>query len=186
MINVYPVPVADFSMSPQPTTVLNPIICFTDASQGATEWTWDFGEPDSPTNSSTDQNPCHTYSDTGTYCVTLTVLNANGCWDTVTYCLVIDPDFALYVPNAFTPNGDGHNEVFMPVGIGIDEQCYQFYIFDRWGNLIWQTDRWGKGWDGRANGGEEIAQQDVYVWKIITCDIFGKTHQYVGHVSLIK
>ena len=186
MINVYPVPVADFTMSPQPTTILNPIICFTDLSIGASQWSWDFGNPSDLNNTSTLQNPCHTYGDTGRFCVTLTALNSFGCWDTTTYCLIIDPDFTLYVPNAFTPNGDGNNEVFVPEGIGMDKNEYVLYIFDRWGNLIWQTDTWGKGWDGRANGGSEIAQEDVYVWKIVCKDIFGKQHQYVGHVSIIK
>ncbi|MEW6469697.1 MAG: PKD domain-containing protein [Bacteroidota bacterium] len=189
LINVYPVPVADFTMSPQPATILDPEICFTNTSVGATQYTWDFGDPlnNSSSNSSNLEDVCHLYSDTGTYCVTLWVSNADGCTDSAMYCLIIGPDFTFFAPNAFTPyNGDGNNDVWMPKGTGIDVDNYDLWIFDRWGNMIWHTDVWGKGWDGRANGGEEIAQIDTYVWKVNVKDIFGDLHQYVGHVSIIK
>jgi gliding motility-associated-like protein len=60
------------------------------------------------------------------------------------------------------------------------------WIFDRWGSLIWETKKWGEGWDGRANGGKDIAQEDVYVWKIKCYDALGKKHAMVGHVSLVR
>ena len=78
MINVYPLPIADFGMTPEGSSILEPTICFVDGSQGATIYSWDFGDPSSTTNSSSLQNPCHTYSDTGTFCITLWVENANG------------------------------------------------------------------------------------------------------------
>jgi gliding motility-associated-like protein len=187
MITVYPSPIADFGMTPTTTTILNPIICFNDLSQSASSWTWNFGDPTDINNASNDQNPCHTYSDTGRYCVNLTVASQFGCVDTVTYCLIIEPDFAIYVPNAFThENGDGNNDTFFPQGIGIDKDKFEMWIYDRWGNMIWYNQVWGKGWDGRANGGSDIAQQDVYVWKINLYDVFGKKHSLIGHVTLVK
>jgi gliding motility-associated-like protein len=184
-VTVYPNPVADFSMSPQPTTVLNGTIQFTDLSQGnPNAWSWSFG--DVLNSSSTVQNPTFTYTDSGSYQVILTVTTQYGCTDTAMKTVRIDPDFVIFVPNAFTPNGNSENETFFPKGVGIDEDRFKMWIFDRWGNLIWETDRWGKGWDGRANGGEDIAQIDVYVWKIQVFDYQGNEHSYVGHVSLIK
>ncbi|MEW6470547.1 MAG: PKD domain-containing protein, partial [Bacteroidota bacterium] len=188
LINVYGNPVADFTLSPQPTTILNPEICFTNTSINADTYTWDFGDPysNAQNNSSNLEDVCHVYSDTGTYCVKLIAATVNGCVDSVTYCLVIGPDFTFYAPNAFTPDGDGTNDLWAPTGIGIDESEYELWIFDRWGDMIWMTDVWGKGWDGRANGGDEIAQIDTYVWKVKVKDLFGNMHVYVGHVSIIK
>jgi gliding motility-associated-like protein len=184
-ITIYPEPVAEFNFGPQPTTIASPEICFTDASLFADTWSWDFADP-SDITTSTQQNPCHFYSDTGTYCVDLIVTTMNGCNDTVTHCLVIGPDFLIYVPNAFSPNGDNTNDNFVARGIGIDEDNFELFIFDRWGNRIFYTDNYDKGWNGKANGGNEVAQQDVYVWKIVVKDIMGSSHQYMGHVTLIK
>ena len=63
---------------------------------------------------------------------------------------------------------------------------HEMWIFDRWGNNIWYTQQWGNKWDGRANGGKKIVQEDVYIWKIIVYDFLGKKHSYIGHVSVIK
>jgi gliding motility-associated-like protein len=185
VITVYPDPVADFTFGPQPATIVNPEICFTDSSIGAVSWAWDFGDPTDNTTS-TLQNPCHVYSDTGNFCVQLAVVSVNGCVDSVTWCLVIQPDFTIYVPNAFTPNFDGVNDLFFPKGIGIDDDNFRMMIFDRWGNLIYITEDPNDGWDGRVKKQGEIVQQDVYVWKIEVTDIMDAKHIYMGHVSVIK
>ncbi len=186
MITVFANPVAAFTPTPSSTSILNPTICFTDNSVNAATWLWDFGDPLDQFNSSTLQSPCHTYGDTGVYCVKQVVTTTNGCPDSITICIYILPDFTLYVPNAFTPDGDGTNDFFFPKGEGIDEDKFEMWIFDRWGNNIWYTQKWGNKWDGAANGGKKIAQEDVYVWKINVYDFLGKKHSYVGHVSLIK
>lgn len=182
MVNVFPSPSAQFSFNPLTTTITNPQICFTDLSIGNSNWSWDFGDG----NFDTIQNPCHNYLDTGNYCVKLTISNNNGCYDSIIYCLIIGPDFTFFVPNAFSPNEDNKNEVFLPKGYGLKEDKFKFWVFDRWGNEIFYTENWNKGWDGRANGGEDIAQIDVYVWVVEIYDYFDKKHNYVGHVSLIK
>jgi gliding motility-associated-like protein len=184
LVTVYPNPVADFTMSPQPTTVMNGTIQFTDQSTGANAWAWAFGDVNN--SSSNVQNPQFTYTDTGSFPVTLVVTSQYGCVDSITKYVRIDDDFSLYVPNAFTPNGDGKNDVFIPVGQLIDPNDYHLWIFDRWGNLIFNTDNINKGWDGTANGGTEIVQEDVYVWKIAFKDQTATQHSYVGHVSVIK
>ena len=84
----------------------------------------------------------------------------------------------------FTPNGNPLNNTFSGKGIFIEE--YEMLIFDRWGDLIFSTNSLNSPWDGHANGGNKRAQQDVYVWKVILTDVFGKKHQYIGHVSLVR
>ena len=186
MITIYANPTADFTMTPNPTTILEPHICFTNLSTpDVVQWYWNFNDPNDLLTS-TSQNPCHSYSDTGTYCIPLIVHNQYGCWNTVTYCLMIQPYYTIYVPNAFTPNEDGLNDFFFPKATNIIEGSYHMSIFDRWGNLIFQSYSIDKGWDGRANGGEKTAQMDVYVWKIDVKDYTGKGHALTGNVSIIK
>jgi gliding motility-associated-like protein len=184
-IEVYPRPVAAFTAFPQPATLMQPLITFTDQSSGATQWSWSFGDINA--SSSALQNPSFEYQDTGLYVVVQTVSNAYGCTDTAAMQIHIAEDYAFYAPNGFTPNGDGVNDVWRPEGIGIGEAEYQLYIFDRWGNLIFETTDWHEGWDGRVQGASAIAQQDVYVWKV---QLYSRaTHMrkyYTGHVSLVK
>jgi gliding motility-associated-like protein len=184
LVTVYPNPVADFSMSPQPTNVLNGTINFTDLSTLASTWSWEFGDPLNSTSGQ--QNPNFTYTDTGSFPVILWVTTVNGCVDSAMHWVRIDPEFTIYMPNAFTPNGNGLNDEFKPEGFMLDKDNFQMWIFDRWGNMIFYTERYDKGWDGRANDGKDIAQEDVYVWKIVTKDLQGNDKTYVGHVSLIK
>jgi gliding motility-associated-like protein len=183
-ITILPKPQANFSASPQPTTIEAPGIQFTDMSTNAFTWSWNFG--DLPGDTSTRQNPRYTYPDTGCYSVTLFVTSANGCTDRISKPVCIDPDFSFYAPNTFTPNGDGKNEVWLPYGVGIDLKHYELLMFDRWGNLMFETHTWGQGWDGRANGGATIAQIDTYVWKVNLKDFRGNRHQYMGHCNLIR
>lgn len=185
-MTVHPSPVANFMLGPQPTTILDPQICFTDqSSTDVIDWYWNFGDPNDVTTSY-DQNPCHSYSDTGYYCADLVVHNNNGCMSHAQYCLRIDPYFSIFVPNAFSPNGDGLNDVFMPLMFNVMEDGYELQIFDRWGNLIFETTDIYKSWDGRANGSDQVAQIDAYVWKIKLKDYTGRMHKMIGHVSIIN
>lgn len=147
-------------------------------------WYWDFGTGE--TLSPNQPNPTYGYPFTngGNYTTTLTVYNAFGCSDVITKEIIVEPYFTFYIPNAFTPDFDGKNDAFFGVGIGIVD--YEITIFDRWGEKIFESNNIEKGWDGKANGGAEIAQQDVYVWKVNLKDIFNKKHEYIGRVSLIK
>jgi len=182
---VYPVPTADFNATPQPTTILDPVIHFVDASSGATitTWNWTFGDPTYPT--SVAQNPVFTYTALGTYEVTLLVVSNYGCVDSTIKIIKIDDEFMIYVPNAFSPNGDGVNDGFFAKGEGIKD--FKLMIFDRWGNLTFISDDITKAWDGRFMGGKgEIVQEDVYVWKIELKNYKGEPRQLSGTVSLLK
>ncbi|MBN8694929.1 MAG: gliding motility-associated C-terminal domain-containing protein [Bacteroidetes bacterium] len=182
MIDVFANPTAAFSWNPDPASVLDTIVSFYDqSSSDVTTWNWTFGDG----GVSGVQNPVHPYAAIeGSYLATLVVTNANGCVDSVSNTIIVLPEFTFFIPNAFTPNGDGINDDFNGKGIGIVE--YEMMIFDRWGNMIFFTDSIYKNWDGRANHGAEVAQQDVYVWKVRLKDVFDKKHQYIGTVTIVK
>ncbi len=183
-IDVFPNPVAIFGATPQPTTILNPTIVFTDSSLNASSWNWSFG--DLLNSTSTLQNPTFTYTDPTCYQVVLAVASSNGCVDTTSENICIGPDASIYIPNAFTPNGDGINDVFSPVGLGLDPDHFQMWIFDRWGNMIYYTQDLNKGWDGKVQGSSNPCQIDTYVWKIKALDVTGHTDNLIGKVSIVK
>jgi gliding motility-associated-like protein len=177
---VYPTPVAAFSADPNETSIYEPNIQFNDESVGATLWTWDLGDFET----SIEPSPYHVYPDTGTYFVTQIVMNQFTCSDTIMQPVRITGETTTYIPNAFTPNDNGLNDVFAPKFYGIIE--FQMLIFDRWGNQIFKTEDMKEGWNGKVNGQGEIVQQDVYVYKIFTKDLYSNNHRYVGRVTVVK
>lgn len=180
-ITVYPNPIADFSVQPPQTTIINPIISLKDQSAGADLWSWDFGD----LQTASIQNPAsHTYADTGTYLVTLVTLTNFGCSDTSNQTIIIEPDFVFYIPEAFSPNGDHKNDTFSGKGIYIKE--YEMMIFDRWGNLIYKTNDIDLPWDGKVNNKSEISERDVYVYSFIIKDIKKDMHYFKGIVTLVQ
>ena len=185
-IDVYPKPIADFSYSPaQPISSIDEFVTFKDASkgEGIMQWDWYFISKSSP--KSTEQNPSYIYSEPGTYVITLVVNNQFGCADSVSKPLVVMDDFNIYVPNTFTPNDDGKNDVFMPKGTGIVQ--YELYVFSRWGEKIFYSSDIENGWDGRSGSGlEDFYAQGVYVWKINVKGVNQKTRELTGHVVLIR
>jgi len=183
-ILVYPNPVAEFSFNPTEISEFEPTVNFYNESLLGTSFNWNFGDVTSITNVSTDENPMHIYNDPGTYDVNLIVTSPLGCRDTITHSLYVTPEFALYVPNAFSPTGDFKNEIFTPQGIGIDEDRYNMYIYNRWGDLIYETNNFAKGWDGRING--EVVQIDTYVYRIVVYDLKSEKHTLTGHVTVVR
>lgn len=186
-ISLYPKPTASFFANPNPTTILEPTVYFTNTSQGAVSYLWDFGEPTAPngTNTSILVNPNHSYATTGVFNVNLVAFSNKGCTDTAMVPVEVKPDFAIYIPNTFTPDGNGLNDMFFPLGVGIDEENYRLDIFDRWGENIFTSNNFRKGWDGSVKGGK-IAPQGVYVYKLMVYDLQGNKYPFVGHVTVIR
>ncbi|MBI3509571.1 MAG: T9SS type B sorting domain-containing protein [Bacteroidetes bacterium] len=183
-INSWLSPTAGFVPSATQNILMEANFCFNETALNATTYLWNFNDPNDA-NNSTVPDPCHSYTDTGTYCVQQIVYSSNGCTDTTVNCIEVVPDPAsIYVPNTFTPNGNGLNEIFMPVGYNIDANRYHFMVFDRWGMLIYDTRVWGDGWDGTFKGNK--CQIDTYVWKVECNDILGYHHSLIGHVNLIR
>jgi gliding motility-associated-like protein len=185
MITVYPNPVANFNPSPNPANVLEPVITFNNTSSNDVNyWNWNFGDGSSSLTGISSPEHQFPKDTSGAYNVTLIVQNTNGCYDTTTRPVVIDPQFTFFIPNAFSPDGDGINDTFYGTGVGII--AYDLWIFDRWGNMLFHSDDLFKGWDSKIDGGEEKAQIDVYVWKVKLTDIFNKKHNYIGTVTIVR
>ncbi len=173
---VYPTPTAAFVADPTIADILNPTIMINNTSSVGS-YIWNFGDG----YTSNSSYPVHVYGDTGTYQIQLIVTTSHGCIDTAYGTIHINDIFVVYVPNAFTPNGDGHNDVFVPIVTGADR--FTFWIYDRWGEMIYQSDG-GVPWDATYKG--NLVQQDVYVWKLLVFDRRKIKHEYIGHVTIIK
>jgi gliding motility-associated-like protein len=120
----------------------------------------------------------------GSYQVCLAALNGNGCHDTTCQIVTILDEFLIYVPNAFTPDADEVNDVFLPIVNAVDPEKYRLYIFNRWGEMIFESQSPTTGWDGTYRGFN--APSDVYVWKIVLTDNLSNKRQYTGHVTLLR
>lgn len=180
-ITVSPYPTASFTIDiTDPSPLVGNLIQFVDLSfANIVNWQWDFGDG----NTSTTQFPVHTYQTPDTFTVTLIVINASGCSDTISHTYIVTEEYQCFVPNAFTVNEDGLNEMFLVQGRGIAE--FNMTIFDRWGKELFRSDDIAKGWDGRMQGGKPY-QQGVYAYRIEIVDQKGKAHKIMGHVNLIR
>jgi gliding motility-associated-like protein len=189
-----PGPEAAFLYSPQHLTVLDGPVDFWSTSTGSiVSWLWSFGD----TSYSSGINAVHPYPDIGTYVVTLIVTDTNGCRDTTSDTVKVINIFTFYIPDAFTPNGDNLNEYFAPKGMNVDPDNYSEYIYDRWGNLIFQTNKWNvlmadegeaDGWNGMVNnkGSAKDVIGDVYIYKILAKENGGPVHEYIGSITLMR
>lgn len=213
LVTVYPWPVAEFGVAPGIAPATSPVFNFNDLwSGGVTHWVWDFGDG-SPLDS-TNTDPVHSYSANATandfysFNTCLRVQTQYGCWDTVCHTVELLPEFTFYIPNTVTPNGDFINESFFGKSRGVKE--YNIWLFDRWGNLVWDCNYTGKNtdWDApmqdgmssfcqwnakveqggadMSGGSNELMQEDVYIWKVKLTDVFDKKHTYMGHVNIIR
>jgi len=178
-------PIASFVTNPQQFTEINQTVNFVNTSTGAVSYNWDFGD----NTSSQAVGPMHYFTGTENgYTVTLTVTSALGC--TAQYQLPItykEPE-TFYIPNTFTPDSDEHNQTFKPVFTsGIDFYNYLFQVYNRWGELIFQTANHQEGWDGSYGGKGRDVQQGTYIYLISfkKTDVAG-TKTVTGHINLIK
>jgi len=184
-VEVYPKPTADFVYSPiKPIENLD-MVNFSDISFGTPIVAWNWYFLAGTQFSSQLQNLSHIYKDAGEYPIALIVKSDKGCVDTVIKTIKVIEDFGIWVPNAFTPNGDGLNDGFSAKGYGIVK--FHMQIFDRWGESIFVSDNILDPWFGNYQGrGDEICQDDVYVWIIRASGINGKEREFTGHVTLLK
>jgi len=183
MICVYADPVAGFIFNPTDATVIVPTVNFNNTSTGASTYAWDFAG----LGTSTDVNPSCNFPNTGpgNYTVCLEATSVNGCVDSVCEIIPIYDEFLIYVPNAFTPDNDGLNDVFQPIINGHDPLKFEFFVFNRWGELLYYSQNSTQPWDGTYKG--ILSKQDVYVWKIkAKKQSNGESVEYYGHVTLTK
>lgn len=124
------------------------------------------------------------FSDTVCFVIKLISSNGSGCKDSLERLVCVKPAFTFYMPNAFTPNGDGLNDVLIPYGRSWVSEGYKFKVFNRIGHLIYQTTNISDGWDGKIKG--SLGQNDIYFWRVRVTDYYGETHDYEGRVDLLK
>ncbi len=163
LIEVHDSPEAKFKYSPFEIDIFDPLVTFIDQSTGAQQYHWDFG--DGATSVLT--NPEHSYGYPGVYPVVLSVVNEFGCTDQYVEEIEVTSDVVLFIPNAFTPNNDGFNDYFKPSILGKEFTAeYLFQVYNRWGQVIFQTTDPEQGWDGEVYDGEYYVPEGEYNWHL--------------------
>jgi gliding motility-associated-like protein len=184
IICVRPLPIANFDYSPTTIYSDNPLVTFTNFSEGYVNSFWDFEDG----YISGDDSPEHLFDPNfaTNYTVGLWVTNEYGCIDSTFRQIVINDEPLFYVPNAFTPDSDDKNPVFKPImTAGYDPYDYHLSIYNRWGEVVFESFDAFYGWDGSYGG--NIVQSGVYVWTIEFGDqLTDKNYQYRGHVTVLK
>lgn len=180
VVEAYSLPVADFSFLPEkPIENLEEVI-FTNTSKGEdqTKWSWHF--INNKGYRSENKNTSYLFTEAGIYPVAMIVNNNKGCADTIVKTIKIEADLAVYVPNIFTPNEDGRNDIFLPITRAI--KSYELLVFDRWGAKVFSSTSIENGWDGSFRS--EPCKSDVYIWKIYLTSVNGEMKTLTGHVTL--
>jgi gliding motility-associated-like protein len=178
---VYPPPYPNFTANPQITFFEQPNIDFYDLSVNAATWAWNFGDPASGINNySSLPSPSHAYTAPGEYTVWLITTSPDGCIDSIPLQVRVLEIYDYFIPNTFTPDADGLNDVFEP--LSASEMTYKLSIYDRWGEEIFVGEN--KGWDGKFNG--KPVKSDVYVWSLLFR--FKDYQQQIayGHVTVLR
>jgi gliding motility-associated-like protein len=123
--------------------------------------------------------------DTGTYNLQLLAQTVDGCWDSTESQFKVYPIFRFFIPNAFSPNGNGVNETFGPKGRYFDDKTFKMQIFSRWGELVFETEDFFEQWDGRNKNGGKMQPIGVYAWVIEVVDLQGNIKTFKGAVTLV-
>lgn len=183
LIKVDPSPTAGFSYSPNSgLSNLNNIVSFTDQSLAAVAWSWFFGNY----GTSIAQNPVYSFPDTGLTTVTLIVSHPSGCKDTAAVTLDIRPEVRWFMPNAFTPNGDGTNEGFLGKGFLVGVQTFHMSIWNRWGEMVYKTSDPESPWDGNDSRSGNPAPAGVYTYLVSFTGPRGELFEFKGFATLIR
>lgn len=181
-IGVVEKPSVDFTFTPEQPSARNPEVTFTETSTLANNWNWDFGGK----GKTTERNPVFSFPSEGEYPVKLVVGNGQFCRDSVTKVVKIKAVDALYIPNAFAPNGNPTNAVFKPLGLLPGFSGYEFRIYSRWGHLLYQTNDPEAAWNGKVNNQGENCAQGVYLYQLVFQSAAGKTVAKQGTVMLLR
>jgi gliding motility-associated-like protein len=177
VLKVHEKPMVDFYyLTQEELTDIDNEIQLHSQSEGAVAWEWQIGE-----DVLHDENPTYAFDSAGVYSISLSVWNEHACAKEISKEISVEQDYTLYVPNAFTPNGDGVEDVFYAKGYGVEN--FEMTVFDRWGGSLFVSRDIHNGWDGTISG--KIAAKGVYNYKIRTEDARGKIRNYYGEINLI-
>ena len=177
-------PNAAFSAMPYSVSNESGLVTFTNSSTNATSYEWNFGDGSAI---SSQINPTHDYTgQVGTYEIQLIASNQGMCFDTAWRTISVIEEEIFYIPNSFTPDGDNYNEYFQPIFTsGFDPFDFTMYIFNRWGEIIWESHDYSVGWDGTYGG--KIVSDGAYTWKIeVKTTRNDERRMYTGHVNIIR
>jgi len=182
---VYENPIAFIGASPTSVNALNPTVQFSNSSQNAISYIWQMGDG----GISYDDNPTYTYPMEGAdYYVLMTAYNEVGCFDTASINIHVFEELIFYVPNTFTPNDDEKNQTFYPVlSQGMKRTYMEFYIYNRWGELVFESHDPAYGWDGTYGPSALDCPMGTYTWKLKLESL--QTQEILdfhGHVNLIR
>lgn len=185
LIEVFPAPSAGFDWEPTTPTTIDPIVTFTDESQDAMTYYWNFAGIDT----SNLVSPLFEFpADVpGNYEVCQTVWNEYNCQSTHCEIIHLENEYIFYAPNTFTPDNDGINDVFAPVVMGFDNSTYELIIFNRWGDAVFTTQHIWQPWTGNVHGGDHYAEDGTYVWQVRIKDKENAEYRvFRGHLNLLR
>jgi len=182
LITILPSPVAGFSYSPDQPSNLKPEVSFFDESTGASRWLYDFGA--GPTANI--PNPVFTFPDTGRFEVMQVVTHPSGCTDTLIQVIDVIPEIRYYLPNAFTPNQDGTNEVYRGTGVVDGISRFQMSIWNRWGEAVFETTDPLEGWNGRKLNTGNPVPEGVYMVLVTFTGPRGEAFEYKGVATVVR
>jgi gliding motility-associated-like protein len=181
LIRVVDSPKAGFSFTPEEPNLNINTVNFIDESKDAFAYLWLFDSLDI----SLSPNPSFTFRDTGLFDIKQIVIHESGCSDTASTLIYIRPIVSLFMPNAFTPNQDGLNDIFIPKGRFVGLTNYSFAVWNRWGDRIFYTEDINSGWNGRRDNTGQNAPPGVYVYTIEYIDTFNKPQSLKGNCTLL-
>ncbi len=182
IVSVTPSPVANFYFTPDDPTSEFPEVTFIDQSLGAKKWSWSLGN----TYTSSKQNPTYTFPDTGYQVIRLIVTHESGCRDTLTKTLDVKPIVRFFMPNAFSPNYDTKNDVFKGTGELLGVRNFQFSIWNRWGERVFETNNPNEGWNGLKFNTGTMSPDGVYVYFVSFTGARGEPFEFRGFATLLK
>ncbi len=180
-------PVAQFTTNPNVLSLIDTETQLLNESTGAETYIWNFGDGTAISN---EINPNHTFpsDEPGSYQITLIAVTVFGCTDTTRVNIEVQDALIYYVPNTFTPDEDEHNPVFKPIFTsGFDPMDYKMEIFNRWGEVVFETHDVEYGWDGTYNGTNGLVKEGAYVWKIeFKTTNSDERKKIIGNVTLLR
>lgn len=185
LITVYGKPIADFVQTPEKIDLNTNEAAFENASVNASQFSWSINGI--PVSSQTNFNYVFTLE--GCYNVQLVAYNTGSneggsCRDTISKEICVTEGYNFFMPNAFSPDLDTHNDYLYPQGTGWIADDYSFEIYNRWGELIFKTNDVTGAWDGTYGGMR--ATDEIYIWKVFVRDIYDNEHEYRGHVLIMR
>lgn len=180
-------PVASFTPNPNVLSLLDTYTQLVNETTGAETYLWNFGDG---TGTSVDINPVHSFPslEPGSYQISLIAYSVFGCTDTALVNIEVQDEVIYYVPNSFTPDDDEYNPIFKPVFTsGFDPYDYKMIIFNRWGEIIFETRDVSYGWDGTYLGASGLCKEGDYVWQIeFKTTLSDERRKITGSVTLLK